>query len=127
MKKIILTTSILLVLSTYFNVSIARGTASSSVVASIGFGPYYDNYCNSTSCVFVAVDPPPTQVQGDCANYSTGWHFVIDTSNDTGKQSLSALLTAHSTGRRISIEGSGYCKTANSGKTEDLYFLILKK
>ena len=71
MKKIILTTSILLVLSTYFNVSIARGTASSSVVASIGFGPYYDNYYNSTSYVFIAVNPPPTQVQNDCANYNT--------------------------------------------------------
>ncbi len=52
---------------------------------------------------------------------TAGWHFTLDTTTDSGKGTLSALLSAYAMGKKIGIKGSGYC--SNNTNTEDLLFV----
>jgi len=96
------------------------GLCSNCTVVSVGSGPHYDSACvQSTSCAAVAVRGA-TLARADC-NSITSWNFVFDTSTDSGKSTLSLLLTAMTTGKPVVIEGAGTCN--NAAKIEDLRYI----
>lgn len=85
----------------------------------LGFGPHYDVTCVSTSCVYVMMNESITNRPTNCNTAS--WHFTVDTSTDSGKGTLSALLSAYAMRKPINIKGSGSCN--NSTTSEDLLYV----
>lgn len=96
----------------------ASNQCSNCTIKHLGFGSHYDDLCQSTSCVFVMVDQ---NVSGRPACSTRAWHFTIDTTTDSGKGTLSALLAAHSTKSPVNIKGSGSC--SNYTGAEDLRYV----
>lgn len=86
-------------------------------VRSIGIGPYYDEICNK-SCAFIAMNEPVIGNQTDGCRTSDSWHFVLDTSTESGKNALSALLTAYVAKQPVTIEGKNNICTLFSGSED---------
>ena len=82
-------------------------------IRSIGFGPHYEGIC-AKSCIFLAVNETMVNRPG-CATDAT-WHYVIDTSTESGKQSFSMLLTTYTTNKPITIAGTGTCTHYSAGE-----------
>lgn len=111
----IITVIFLLIVSVQLS---ASDQCSSCTIKHLGFGSYYDDLCQSSSCVFIMLNEA---VSNRPACSSAGWHFTIDTTTDSGKGTLSALLSAQAAKRPINIKGSGYC--SNYSGAEDLRYL----
>lgn len=116
LMKLLLSLFCLLV-STY---SFSSDECTDCTIRTLGFGPHYDGSCVSTSCVYIQMKDAITNRPLNCI--AGGWHFTLDTTTDSGKGTLSALLSAYAMGKKIGIKGSGYC--SNSSNTEDLQYVF---
>lgn len=104
--KLLMVTAMMLMMSNLY----AAGTSPDATINSIGVGKRYSaaDVCNGKACVLINITPTPIGAPS-CARHSSGWHFLIDTSVDTGKQAYAAVLTAKTTGRSFFIAGTGTC------------------
>jgi hypothetical protein len=109
---------ICIVLATIFwSVSGYAGTCTNCSIKNLGFGPYYDNFCSSESCVFVMVEGSITG-KPDCSDQ--GWQFVLDTTTSSGQHTLSFLLSAYTAGKNVTISGTASC--SNWNRSEDFRY-----
>ncbi|MCX4030494.1 hypothetical protein H0A36_26220 [Endozoicomonas sp. SM1973] len=93
---------------------VSAGVCTNCKIKSIGIGPHYDNLCIKNACAFILVEGN----LNDIVPCSTGsWHFVVDTTTDSGKSALSLLLMAHAADKRISIAGDGSCNYSREAET----------
>lgn len=101
----------------------AGGYSADATVDYIGVGKRFimSDACNVAACVVVAISPVPTGAPS-CARHSSGWHYMLNTSTDVGKQAYSALLMAQASNRKFDIEGTGAC--IGNGYEEILYVVV---
>jgi len=99
------------------------GDCTNCEVSSIGTGAHYDGYCTTSSCAVIQVkhDENGSFTPSDANCGSTSWQFVLDTSTDSGKTTLSQLLTAFASGKKVGIGGNSICNAAL--KAENIRFV----
>jgi hypothetical protein len=82
------------------------GDCLNCTIKSLGVGPHYDGICGK-ECVFISLNGS-LQERPSCAT-DTDWHFVLDTSTDSGKQTYSLLLMAYAANKNINLGGLNNC------------------
>ena len=101
------------------------GSCENCVIESIGSGPSVDNDCASATCVIIRVNAAGGNMSPHSCATSTAWNFVMDTTDGANKTTLTLLLTALATGKRVVIAGSNTCNNYSSKNVEDfthMYF-----
>ncbi len=100
-----------------YSLNVNAGTCTNCTIRNLGFGPYYDNFCSTDTCVFVMVQG---DITGKPSCSDQGWQFVLDTSTKSGQHTLSFLLSAYAMKKTITISGNGFCSYWN--RAEDFRY-----
>ena len=116
--------SILASLST----TVLAGACVGCKIMSIGSGPNYDRTCPTGTCVYIRVDATEGNFTRPACSSSpdwvlSDWHYTLDASTPSGRNSLSQVLVALTTQKKITIGGAGKCEVYAGGNTEDFDYM----
>lgn len=114
-------TTIFLLIVTTSNIVFGAGTCFDCQIEKIGQGPYYDSACTKPSCVFIKMNKDIAS-RPSCS--IAGWDYVIDSSTDSGKATLSTLLMAYAAQKSVNVSGNNRCTLY--AEYEDINYIQLK-
>ena len=103
--------------------SASYATVYTGKIQSIGTGPHYDSaICVAETCAVIMVDD--SHVGPGCHDGS--WDYIIETGTESGRSSLSQLLTAYATGKEIVIGGTSSCALDKTDNIESINYIYFK-
>lgn len=73
--------------------------------------------------IYFGLTPEPTE-RAECNSNAKGYQFVLDPSTDAGKALYSAILAAKTTGKKITVRGTGACGLGHAMETVSYWILV---
>ena len=93
------------------------GASNTGKIIRVLTGPTYSNLA------FIKIAPDPASRPACSTN--TNWHYTVRIDNDTGKATLSVILTAHSSGKTVTVNGFETCN--NYPNVDDLKYIYTRE
>ena len=96
------------------------GSCQHCEVIALGTGADFDQECRSNACVLVRLKDKVGQLDRSACSVTGSWHYVLDTSTESGRARLTILSEALEDRRKVDIAGNDSCHTYSSRNIEDL-------
>lgn len=111
-----------------FSLMVATSSASifKGKIISIGTGPHYDGICTAETCAVVMVDGTTDTGYEPPACQNGSWNYILRTDNESGKNTLSQLLTSFVAGLDVAIGAKGVCTLDVNDNAEEINYIYFK-